>query len=105
MSIPSRFTVSILVPIFGFTNPIIRQARAKRITDNFSTGLKTDRSGLSLFTISKSPNSRCFFLFQYILKRKIHTTIGSNNKRYKYFFSSNSIFISSFQWQFSVRDW
>ena len=91
MSIPSRFTVSILVPIFGFTKPRISPRKAKSKTITFKTGLKTELSGLSFFTISKSPNSRCFFLFQYKLARKTNTTKGSIKRRYKYFFSSNSI--------------
>ena len=60
------------------------------IKTNFKIELKEDFSGLNFFIKSKSPNSRCFFLFQYKLYRKITTRIGRIKSKYKYFFSSNS---------------
>ena len=69
----------------------LKDSKAKSNTTNFKIGLKTELSGLNRCTSSKSPNSRCFFLFQYILKRKTSTKSGNRKSKYKYFFSSNSI--------------
>ena len=80
---PSRFTVSILVPIFGLTNPIIKQAKANRTTTNFKIGLKADFSGLSFLINSKSPNSRCFFRFQYCTYKNSIAKTGMAIKKYK----------------------
>ena len=87
-SIPSLFTVSILLPILGLAKPMIKLVKAKSKTVIFKTGLKTDFSGLNFLTNSTSPNSRCFFLFQYKLIKKSITIIGITAKKYKYIFSS-----------------
>ena len=90
ISIPSRFIVSDFVPIFGLTNPITKQAKATVKTTNLRPVLNPELSGLNFFIISKSPNSCCFFLFQYKLNRNTTTKIGMTNNKVKYFFSSNS---------------
>jgi hypothetical protein len=57
MSTPSLFIVSSFVPIFGFTNPIIKKLIAKQRTTNFRADLKKDKSGLNLFRTTEFPKA------------------------------------------------
>ena len=58
-STPSRFTVSIFVPILGFTKAKTKHKIASDMTTILSAGLNTERSGLNFLSKSDCANFFC----------------------------------------------
>src|SRR5690625_2319611 len=91
ISTPSLLTVSILEPIFGLINAIIRQASASKYKVNFKTGLNLLLSGASFLSAVGFPNLCCARFIHHLVNRKSRITAGIIQNNQKYVFSSNTI--------------
>src|SRR5690606_39362243 len=88
-SSPSRFTLSILVPILGLTKASAIQAILRHQRQSLSMDLKRDLLGLSFFNASGVANLFCVRIFQNCTTLKSNTKTGIAAKTQNHIFSSS----------------
>ena len=88
ISTPSRFTVSILVPILGLAKAMLSSINTTAKTLHFPHSLKRDRSGAKRLRVDEEANCFCNRRLRSIESTKIMNSGMSTAMSQRYIFSS-----------------